>query len=150
MVRRTDPIKSLRRTAPKTAAPFLVRVTSLPEGFDPTSYPFNVRAFSRGLDLDFRTRVSFFVGENGTGKSTLLEAIAECCRFNPEGGHAQFIIATHSPILLAFPGAALFSLDGETIEQVDYRDTKHFLITRDFLNGPERFFGHVFEREDSV
>lgn len=50
----------------------------------------------------------------------------------------------------AFPGAALFSLDGDTIEQVDYRDTKHFVITRDFLNGPERFFKHLFERENAV
>jgi predicted ATPase len=60
-----------------------------------------------------------------------------------EPGHAQFIIATHSPILLAYPGAALFNLDGDMIEQVEYRDTKHFAITRDFLNGPERFFKHA-------
>ena len=60
-------------------------------------------------------------------------------------GHAQFLIATHSPIILSYPGAVLFSLDGETIEKIDYRETKHFLITRDFLNSPERFFKHLFE-----
>lgn len=60
-------------------------------------------------------------------------------------GHAQFLIATHSPILLSFPGAVLFNLDGTAIEEIDYRETKHFLITRDFLNSPERFHKHLFE-----
>jgi predicted ATPase len=60
-------------------------------------------------------------------------------------GRAQFLIATHSPIILAYPGAALFSLDGDGIEPIDYRETKHYLITRDFLNSPERFFKHLFD-----
>jgi predicted ATPase len=48
------------------------------------------------------------------------------------------------PIILSCPGAVLFSLDGETIEEINYRDTKHFVITRDVLNSPERFFKHLF------
>lgn len=60
-------------------------------------------------------------------------------------GHAQFLIATHSPIILSYPGAVLFSLDGDAIQEIDYRETKHVLITRDFLNSPERFFKHLFE-----
>jgi predicted ATPase len=64
-----------------------------------------------------------------------------------EPGHAQFLIATHSPIILSYPGAVIYSLDGEGIERIGYRDTKHFLITRDFLNAPERFFKHLFENE---
>ena len=239
-------------------APFLRRITSLPEAADPTRYPFNVRAFARGIDLPLEKRVTFFVGENGSGKSTLLEAIAECCGFNPEGGgrdhhravdaehsplaqalrlswlpkvndgffmraesfynfasyigsvsdmsryggkslhqqshgesflalfnhrfaqgiyildepeaalspqrqltflriihdlaidgRSQFLIATHSPMILSYPGAALFSLDGDGIEPSDYRETKHFTITRDFLNSPERFFKHLFGTNDS-
>lgn len=59
-------------------------------------------------------------------------------------GHAQFIIATHSPIILGYPGAVLFSLDGDAIQEVEYRETKHFLLTRDFLNSPDRFFKHLF------
>jgi predicted ATPase len=59
-------------------------------------------------------------------------------------GQAQFLIATHSPILLSYPGAVLFDLDSERMQQIGYRDTRHFLITRDFLNGPERFFKHLF------
>ncbi len=60
-------------------------------------------------------------------------------------GHAQFLIATHSPIILSYPGAILFRLDGDAIQEIDYRETKHFVITRDFLNSPERFFKHLFE-----
>jgi predicted ATPase len=59
-------------------------------------------------------------------------------------GHAQFLIATHSPMILAYPGAVLFSLDGDGIQEIAYQETRHFLIARDFLNSPERFFKHLF------
>jgi predicted ATPase len=59
-------------------------------------------------------------------------------------GHAQFLIATHSPILLSYPRAVLYSLDEGEIGVIDYRETKHYLITRDFLNSPERFYKHLF------
>jgi len=62
-------------------------------------------------------------------------------------GHAQFLISTHSPILLAYPGAALFSLDGDSIREIAYRDTEHYRVTRDFLNAPERYFKHLFRTE---
>lgn len=63
-------------------------------------------------------------------------------------GHAQFLISTHSPILLAYPGAVLFSLDGDGIQEIAYRETAHYLVTRDFLNSPERFFKHLFGAPD--
>jgi predicted ATPase len=63
-------------------------------------------------------------------------------------GHAQFLIATHSPIVLSYPDAVLFSLDGDTIEEISYRERKHFLITRDFLNSPERFYKHLLGAVD--
>ena len=237
-------------------APFLRRVVSLPEGVDSSQHPFNIRAFSKGIDLTVRTNLTLLIGENGSGKSTLLEALAECCGFNPEGGNrdhqrealaerselakslrlswlpkvaegffmraesfynfatyldqvsnlrayggkslhaqshgesflslfvnrfeqgiyildepeaalspqrqlsflkiihdletpaqAQFLISTHSPILLGYPGAVLFSLDGDSIREIAYRDTDHFLITRDFVNSPERYFKHLFRDE---
>jgi predicted ATPase len=59
------------------------------------------------------------------------------------GGRAQFLIATHSPIILAYPGAVLFSLDGDAVEEIVYRETKHYLITRDYLSSPEGFWKHV-------
>ena len=48
-------------------------------------------------------------------------------------GNAQFIIATHSPILLACPGAQIFSFDGAHIQQVRYQDTAHYRIYRQFF-----------------
>jgi len=58
-------------------------------------------------------------------------------------GHAQFIIATHSPILLAYPGATLLDFDNG-MREIAYEDTDHFRLTRDFLNEPERYFEYLF------
>jgi predicted ATPase len=61
-------------------------------------------------------------------------------------GHAQFIIATHSPILLAYPGAQIFSFDGGRIAEVRYEETAHYQIY-------EQFFTHrdlLFEDGDPV
>ena len=60
-------------------------------------------------------------------------------------GQAQFLISTHSPILLAYPGAKLLSLDGGRIEAVKYEETQHYQITRQFLECPERFLKHLFD-----
>jgi len=58
------------------------------------SYPFSLPAI-RGLDtLKLHPKVTFLVGENGTGKSTLLEAIAVAFGFNPEGGSMNFGFST--------------------------------------------------------
>ena len=64
--------------------------------------------------------------------------------------HAQFLIASHSPILLAYPGATLYQFEEEGIRQVAYGETEHYLLTRDFLNGPERFLRHLFSEEDET
>jgi predicted ATPase len=221
---------------------------------DFASYPFSIPAV-RGLDtLELDPRITFLIGENGTGKSTLIEAIAVAAGFNAEGGtrnfrfatrssesdlhhhlrlvrtarrldgfflraeslfnlatqideldygdayggtslheqshgesflavakhrfsgngfylldepeaalspqrqlallslihdlaerrRSQFVIATHSPILMAYPGALLYQLDTAGIAPVRYQDTEHYRITRDFLADPERFFKHLF------
>lgn len=47
---------------------------------------------------------------------------------------SQFIIATHSPILLAYPQATIFQIDATGMHRVNYEDTEHFRVTRDFLN----------------
>ena len=49
------------------------------------------------------------------------------------GGHAQFIMATHSPILLAHPGAQIFSFDSSRIEEVEYEDTMHYRLYKQFF-----------------
>ncbi|MDD2620602.1 MAG: AAA family ATPase [Syntrophomonadaceae bacterium] len=55
------------------------------------------------------------------------------------GGHAQFIIASHSPILLALPGAVLYSLDQAPISPTTYENTQYYQLYRDFLNNRERY-----------
>jgi predicted ATPase len=52
---------------------------------------------------------------------------------------AQFIIATHSPLLMAFPEAAILSFDSYPLKEVAYHELEHVSLTRDFLNHPESF-----------
>jgi predicted ATPase len=250
-------MKATQTTATGLGAPFLRNIRSDAERLHGTEFPFNVPAFRHGIALDLTTTVTFFVGENGTGKSTLLEALAEICGFNPEGGnrdhhrqgredrselaqalrlswmprmpegffmraesfynfasyldgvsnlrayggkslheqshgesflalfqnrfehgiflldepeaalspqrqlaflriihqlekprHAQFLIATHSPILLAYPGATIFQFSDAGIRQIAYQDSEHYRVTKDFLNSPERVFRHLFADDD--
>lgn len=56
---------------------------------------------------------------------------------------AQFIIATHSPILMAYPDALILSLDEVPIRRVAYESLEHVNLTRDFLNNPEAFLRHI-------
>ena len=213
------------------------------------SYPFNLEIFQQTESLEITTPVTFFVGENGTGKSTLLEAIArrsgihiwgeidrervvknpyekamyyavnvawrdgqvpgsffasqtfrnyaklidEWAVSDPEllnyyggsslitqshgqslmsyfrnrykikglyfldepetalspktqvellellqtvgaEGHAQFVIATHSPILLACPGARIYDFDSAPIKSINYEETEHYRVYKDFLS----------------
>ena len=51
---------------------------------------------------------------------------------------SQFIIATHSPILMAFPGASILEFSDDGIRQVDYRNTEHYQVTKRFLDNPEK------------
>lgn len=64
-------------------------------------YPFSLPVFSDLYELNLHSKVTFIVGENGTGKSTLLEAIAVAYGFNPEGGTRNFNFTskdTHSEL----------------------------------------------------
>lgn len=243
-----------KRAVGKIQAPFLRRIAVLADRVDSSRYPFNIAAFSQGIDIQITSNVTIFVGENASGKSTLLEAIAENCGFNSEGGsrdhrfaahkdrsdlasalrlswsrkvsdgffmraesfyqfasyidqsgsgferyggrslhdqshgesfialfsnrldrgiyildepeaalspqrqlsllsimhrletsgRAQFLVSTHSPIILAYPRAVLLSLDGESIHAVRYVDTDHYRVTKQFLISPERYFKHLF------
>jgi predicted ATPase len=221
-------------------------------------YPFNIPAIASLKALEITSRICFFVGENGTGKSTLLEAIAAHYGFGLEGGnrnfsadttesvrsieplaHAlrlsftkktgggfflraesffnlatsidrigllgsyggkslhgqshgesflsllqyrftrsgfyildepeaalspqrqltflvllhdllsdnddiQFLIATHSPILLAYPQAQIFSFDGGAVHQIEYRETPSYQLMSRFLAAPDRYMRTLF------
>jgi predicted ATPase len=56
---------------------------------------------------------------------------------------AQFVIATHSPIVLSFPGARIYSFDGTPVRAVAYDELPHVTLTRDFLNDPGRYLRHL-------
>jgi hypothetical protein len=60
-----------------------------------------------------------------------------------EEGLSQFVIATHSPILAAFPGALIRVFDGDRIVETPYEDLEHVRITRDFLNSPARYLRYL-------
>jgi predicted ATPase len=206
--------------------------------------------------LEFNSGVTFFTGENGTGKSTIIEAIAICAGFNAEGGsknfnfatkqtssdlykyltlskaahekdgfflraesfynvatqvddlglnpagyggislhcrshgesfmalvqnrfrgnglyildepesalspsrqmtllteikrltdnNSQFIIATHSPILLAYPDAAIYQISEDAIRRVEYQDCENVKIMKQFLQQPERMIHYLFDQ----
>ncbi|MBU5440896.1 AAA family ATPase [Paenibacillus sp. MSJ-34] len=216
-------------------------------------YPFNIPAIRKLTSLEFKTNVTFFVGENGSGKSTILEAIAFQCGFNTAGGgrnnyyevdashsglgdhirlswmpkitngffmraetfyhfashldtmpdslryyggrslhqqshgeaflslfshrfgkkaiylldepeaalsparqlafmriiknlenEAQFIIATHSPILLGYPNAQILNFDAQPVREIRYEDTLHYIITRRFLENRGKVLDELF------
>ncbi|AQU03547.1 AAA family ATPase [Dehalococcoides mccartyi] len=54
--------------------------------------------------------------------------------------HNQFIIVSHSPILLACPNAAIYTFDTSPVSPIGYYDTQYYRIYRDFLNNPAPFF----------
>lgn len=57
----------------------------------------------------------------------------------------QFVIATHSPIILAYPDATVYQLDGDGVRPVAYTETDHYLITRGFLSNPKRSLDELLE-----
>lgn len=59
---------------------------------------------------------------------------------------SQFIIATHSPILMAYPDASIFQCNKEGISPVAYEDTEHFLVMRDFLANPQRMLKELLKQ----
>lgn len=62
-----------------------------------------------------------------------------------QSGQAQFIIATHSTILMAYPKAIIYNFDGDSINKIEYEDTDHYRLTKAFLNNKERFLHELFE-----
>lgn len=58
---------------------------------------------------------------------------------------SQLLIATHSPILMAYPGACILELSQQGIRRVEYRETEHYRVTREFLENPERMVHYLLE-----
>ena len=101
------------------------------------------QSHGQSLMAYFRSRYAikglYFADEPETALSPrtqleLLDVLAAMAR----AGHAQFLIATHSPILLSCPGAAILSFDRVPIQPVAYEDTDQYRVYRDFFVEPAR------------
>jgi predicted ATPase len=84
-----------RHVATNLPPPFLKRLSFLEERVEADEFPFTIPPFQRGkLTLDFERPITIIVGENGTGKSTLLEGIAGQCGFNLSGGNRNHLYSS--------------------------------------------------------
>lgn len=75
-----------------------------------------------------------------------LTLLAEIDRLVKSG--SQLIIATHSPILMAYPGACILELSDRGIRRVSYRETEHYRVTKEFLDNPERMLHYLIDPSD--
>ena len=64
-------------------------------------------------------------------------------------GQSQFVIATHSPILLTFPDADIISFDEAPLRSVHLEDTSHYQITRGILENPQSYWRHLVEGDNA-
>ena len=232
-----------------------IRGAKVQSEVDGSKYPYNIPSIKGLGDISFNQPVTFLVGENGSGKSTIIEAMAQAAGFSPEGGtknfsfethdntsdlkntltlvrnvgkekggyflraesfynvataaenvglaygaalhrqshgesflhianerfepywlyfldepeaalspqrqltllirihnlvkyDSQFIIATHSPILMAYPGAVIYELSESGAEKVRYEQTDHFRLSSDFLQNHETYIKRLFNNRD--
>lgn len=63
---------------------------------------------------------------------------------------SQFIISTHSPILMTYPGAEILEISNEGIRSVDYRDTEHYVVTKRFMDVPEKMVNEILGVEGEL
>ena len=120
------------------------------ESFD--KYPFSLRAVREMDRIEFQPNVTFIVGENGLyildepeaalspiRQMSLISRIDELVK-----GGSQFIIATHSPILMAYPKSFIYEIK-ENIERVSYEESENYNITKDFLNNYKKMI-HILTK----
>jgi len=88
----------------------------------------------------YKIKGLYFLDEPETALSpkSQLELLDILMRYSREG-LAQFIIATHSPILLACPNSLIFSFDSPIIKPIEYEQTDHFRIYRDFMQDRQKY-----------
>ena len=171
-----DPlVKALRLSFDKrTGAGFFLRAESFfntashidaldrePEGGPPISAFYGGRSlhtrshgetFFTVLDLKFRRNGLFLLDEPEAALSpqrqlSFLVLIHDVLRKFKD---AQFIISTHSPVLLAYPKAQILSFDEERIHEIDYEQTGSFQVAHRFLNHREEFLEELFADTPSL
>jgi predicted ATPase len=60
-----------------------------------------------------------------------------------QSGRAQFLIATHSPMLICYPGATIYQFNEDGVRETSYEDTEHFQLTKSFLDNPALYLHHL-------
>ena len=60
-----------------------------------------------------------------------------------KSGRAQFLIATHSPMLICYPDATIYQFDDDGVHETTYQDTEHFSLTKSFLDNPAAYLRHL-------
>jgi predicted ATPase len=100
-------------------------------------------AFVRILSGRLVPKGLYFLDEPETPLSpTRVLALMVMLRTSVRAG-SQFVIATHSPMLAALPGASILLIDGDRFVETPYEELEHVRVTRDFLNAPERYLRHL-------
>ncbi|MGZ3943914.1 MAG: AAA family ATPase [Mucilaginibacter sp.] len=62
-----------------------------------------------------------------------------------QSGRAQFLIATHSPMLICYPGATIYQFDESGVRETSHEDTEHFTLTKSFLDNPALYLRHLMD-----
>lgn len=113
-------------------------------------YGDNMQAYSHGegflkiLEQRMKGKGIFLLDEPEAALSPLrqLSLISMIMQMAAKG-NAQFILATHSPILMGIPNATIYQVTEDGMEQVAYRETTHYSITKNFLDNPEGFLRYL-------
>ena len=82
--------------------------------------------------------------EAALSPASQLELLAHIHRLAEDG--SQLLIATHSPLLMTYPGAGLFEIGADGIRQTDYRHTAHYQLTREILENPDRVYRNLLDK----
>jgi predicted ATPase len=120
-------------------APFLKRVWLEQEKIaDRTAYPFCLPIFRDGFELEFNRPITIVVGENGTGKSTILEGIAALAGYDEAGGGKGYMPVDHSRAIEAMGGRLSTALRASWLPKITrgwfFRAESFFSVAR-YLDG---------------
>lgn len=81
---------------------------------------------------------SFFVLDEPEAALSPSRQLAMICRLHElVRAYSQFVVATHSPILMAYPNAAIYEITDSGLQQVSYERTEHYVVAKRFLNDPK-------------
>lgn len=101
-------------------------------------------AFLRAIQDHFRRDGLYLLDEPESALSLVGQLQLLAIMHQLQAEHSQFLIATHSPILMAFPGADILELSDSGIRRVGYRESEQYRLTRSFLEDPDVFMRHLF------